>query len=85
MGKRVLFDHCHVSLKGEGNDWGPKPFRFNNFWFKHKEFSSFVNKEWSLWKVKERGDYGLYENMKNLKFRLNVWNKETFRWIDLKV
>lgn len=36
-------------------------------------------------RVKGRGDYCLYEKLKNLKFRMKVSNKETFGWIDLKV
>lgn len=76
LGKRVLSDHCPVWLKGGDVDWGPKPFKFNNGWFKHDDFYSFVNIEWSLMLAKGIGDFNLYEKLKSLKTRLKVWNKD---------
>ena len=29
---RDVSDHCSLVLRNGGWDWGPKPFRFNNFW-----------------------------------------------------
>lgn len=45
VGKRVPSDHCPVWLKSGGWDWGLKPFRFNNGWYKHEDFPSFVSNE----------------------------------------
>lgn len=45
VGKKVLSEHYPVWLKGGGCDWGTKPVRFNNDWYKHEDFTSFVNKE----------------------------------------
>ncbi|XP_058779021.1 uncharacterized protein LOC131653012 [Vicia villosa] len=83
--KRVLSDHSHVWLKSGGSDWGSKPFRFNNGWYKHKDFDSFVRKEWSLMTIKGKGDYALYEKLKSLKLTLKEWNKEVFGWLDLRI
>ncbi|XP_058733800.1 uncharacterized protein LOC131605468 [Vicia villosa] len=66
-------------------DWGPKPFCFNNSWFKNEDFYSFVVQEWKKLEVRGRGDFVLYEKLKRLKERLRVWNREVFGWIDLKV
>ncbi|XP_058772452.1 uncharacterized protein LOC131646435 [Vicia villosa] len=85
VGKRINSDHCPVWLKPANGDWGPKPFRFNNGWFKHDEFRSFVAEEWNLIQVAGRGDFILYEKLKKLKQALKKWNNETFGWIDLSI
>ncbi|XP_058774472.1 uncharacterized protein LOC131648760 [Vicia villosa] len=85
VGKRINSNHCPVWLKSVNGDWGPKPFRFNNGWFKHEEFRSFVAEEWNLISVVRRGDFVLYEKLKKLKPALKKWNKEIFGWIDLKI
>ncbi|XP_058783675.1 uncharacterized protein LOC131658395 [Vicia villosa] len=85
VGKREISDHCPVWLKVGGKDWGPKPFRFNNGWYKHREFDSFLKKEWGLLSVRGRGDFVLYEKLKNLKLKLKDWNKEIYGWIDLSI
>lgn len=41
----------------------------------HEELASFVKKKVVLVEDEGRGDYYLYEMMKNLKARLKVWNK----------
>lgn len=32
IGLRDVSDHCPILLRGEPQNWGPKSFRFNNFW-----------------------------------------------------
>lgn len=34
--KRKVSDHVAIILKEEVKDWGPKPFKFMNFWSKKK-------------------------------------------------
>ncbi|XP_058747128.1 uncharacterized protein LOC131620126 [Vicia villosa] len=36
--QRDISDHCPVWLTVDSEDWGPKPFKFNNEWFKDKDF-----------------------------------------------
>jgi hypothetical protein len=43
---RDVSDHCPLILRRNGHDWGPKPFRFNNAWLEHKDFSKVVEDEW---------------------------------------
>jgi hypothetical protein len=38
VGPRDVSDHCPLILRYDTADWGPKPFRFNNFWLKHRQF-----------------------------------------------
>ncbi|XP_058732795.1 uncharacterized protein LOC131604368 [Vicia villosa] len=83
--KRDISDHAPISLKVGKLDWGPKPFCFNNSWFKHEDFNAFVAQEWKKMEVRGRGDFVLYEKLKKLKERLREWNREVFGWIDLKV
>ncbi|XP_058754496.1 uncharacterized protein LOC131627673 [Vicia villosa] len=40
-----ISDHCHIWLNMGKIDWGPKPFRFNNSWFKHGGFLPFLREE----------------------------------------
>ncbi|XP_058763485.1 uncharacterized protein LOC131636918 [Vicia villosa] len=85
IGERDVSDHTPIWLKDNRKDWGPKPFKFNNLWFKHEEFDSFVEEEWSKMVVKGRGDYCLVEKLKTLKSRISWWNKSVYGWIDLKI
>lgn len=35
--------------------------------------------------IKGRGDFVLYEKIKNIKLKLKAWNKEVFGWLNLKI
>ncbi|KAI5407837.1 hypothetical protein KIW84_053902 [Lathyrus oleraceus] len=52
-GPFTSFNRAGTSMSGLGSneDWGPKSFKFNNCWLKHKDFSNFVDKEWRSFKV----------------------------------
>jgi hypothetical protein len=39
---RDVSDHCPLILKYSHEDWGPKPFRFNNYWLDNKNFKDVV-------------------------------------------
>jgi exonuclease III len=43
---RDVSDHCPIVLRYLAQLWGPKPFRFNNFWLDHKTLSSVVQHNW---------------------------------------
>lgn len=43
---RDVSDHCPILLKQGAQDWGPKPFRFNNCWLGHPDFRKVVEKCW---------------------------------------
>ncbi|XP_058739159.1 uncharacterized protein LOC131611049 [Vicia villosa] len=84
IGERDISDHCPIWLVVENMNWGPKPFRFNNQWFSFDSFLQFVEKEWRNMKVNDRGDFVLKENLRLLKDKLRVWNKEVFGRFDLE-
>ncbi|XP_058765950.1 uncharacterized protein LOC131639469 [Vicia villosa] len=75
IGMRDVSDHCPVWLMVDKEDWGPKPFKFNNEWFKDKTFLDFVKKEWEGFTVHGRGDFVLKEKLRLLKERLKWWEK----------
>src|SRR4051812_17610181 len=85
IGERDISDHTSIWLKDNMKDWGPKPFRFNNLWIKHEDFSSFVIKEWANIHFKGKGDFCLVEKLKVLKGRISWWNKAIYGWIDLNI
>jgi mannosylglycoprotein endo-beta-mannosidase len=43
---RDVADHCPFLLYYSHADWGPKPFRFNNYWLQHKDFKNIVVQAW---------------------------------------
>ncbi|XP_058784290.1 uncharacterized protein LOC131659066 [Vicia villosa] len=69
----------------DNQDWGPRPFKFNNEWFALDSFIPFVEKEWKALKVEERGDFILKEKLRLLKDKLKMWNREVFGEIDLEI
>lgn len=66
-------------------NWGPKPFKFNNYWLRHKVLKDFVEEEWNKIHVKGRGDYVLIEKLKVLKGRISEWNREVYGWLNLNI
>ncbi|XP_058784985.1 uncharacterized protein LOC131659881 [Vicia villosa] len=85
IGMRDISDHCPVWLMVDKEDWGPKPFKFNNEWFNDKNFFDFVKKEWEGIKVQGRGDFVLKEKFRLIKERLKWWEKNIFGKIDLEI
>ncbi|XP_058740865.1 uncharacterized protein LOC131613190 [Vicia villosa] len=67
IGMWDISDHCPVWLVTNREDWGPKPFKFNNNWFQHKELLEFVEREWKELEVYGIGDYVLKEKIEIVK------------------
>ncbi|XP_058784775.1 uncharacterized protein LOC131659625 [Vicia villosa] len=85
IGERGISDHASIWLKVNRKNWGPKLFEFNNSWFNHEDFSSFLKKKLATISKKGRGDFCLVEKLKVLKERISSWNKEVYGWIDLNI
>jgi hypothetical protein len=60
------------------DDWGPKPFRFNNFWLRHKDFKGVVENAWLSCDVDGWMGHILKERLKSVKGAIKVWNVETY-------
>lgn len=41
-GLRDISDHCAIWWTVDKEDWGPKPFKFNNEFFSYRKFILFV-------------------------------------------
>ncbi|XP_058721864.1 uncharacterized protein LOC131593391 [Vicia villosa] len=85
IGKRDVPDHCPMWLVVDKEDWGPKPFKFDNEWFNNKEFLHFVEFEWKAIIVRGRGDFILKEKFRIIKDKLRWWNITVFGKFDLEV
>jgi exonuclease III len=57
---RDVSDHCTLLLKRNGFGWGPKPFRFNNAWIEHKDFSKMVDDVWKGAKLCWMDRWGIF-------------------------
>lgn len=44
-----------------------------------------MEEEWNAIRIDGRKTFIMKEKLKQLKYKLKWWNKEVFRWIDLKV
>ncbi|XP_058783185.1 uncharacterized protein LOC131657846 [Vicia villosa] len=85
IGLRDVSNHCSVWLLVDKKDWGPKPFNFNNEWFRNKYFFHFVEFEWKALVVSGRGDFVFKEKFCLIKEMLKWWNKTVFGKYDFEV
>jgi hypothetical protein len=79
VANRDVLDHCPIILKYRNDDWGPKPFRFNNFWLKNKQFKVVVANAWNSQQVLGWMGFVLKEKLKGLKGVIKTWSKEVYR------
>jgi len=72
-------------LKSGSLEWGPKPFRFNNFWLANNKFKKLVEDVWR--NQHSTGWMGviLKNKLKVLKEAIRAWNKLEYGDIDTKV
>ncbi|WJX18270.1 hypothetical protein P8452_08084 [Trifolium repens] len=75
---RDISDHCPLILKYSMDDWGPKPFRFNNFWLENKKFQEVVETFWNSNRVEGWMCFVLKEKLKMLKSTLRAWHKREY-------
>jgi hypothetical protein len=61
-------------LKYGDNDWGPKPFRFNNYWLENIKFNKVVEEWWRSQEVNGWMTFVLKEKLRGLKARLKEWH-----------
>jgi hypothetical protein len=73
---RDVSDHCPIILRYDEADWGPKPFRFNNFWLKNKHFKDLVPKAWDDQHFTGWMGFILRDRLKDLKGVIKRWNDE---------
>lgn len=82
---RDVSDHCPLVLKSGGWDWGPKPFRFNNFWIENRKFKGVVDEAWRSNNVCGWMSFVLKEKLNGLKVKIKEWNKEEYGGMEDRV
>ncbi|MCH88726.1 reverse transcriptase, partial [Trifolium medium] len=75
---RDVADHCPLVLRYSSLDWGPKPFRFNNFWLGNREFKEVITKAWESQHFEGWMGFILKERLKGLKGVIKEWSGRTF-------
>jgi len=65
--------------------WGPKPFRFNNFWLSHKGLKDVVVRNWYFVPTMGWMTPILKEKLKVLNGDLKRWNKEVFSNLSFQI
>jgi hypothetical protein len=82
---RTVSDHCPLVLRYNGMDWGPRPFRFNNFWLTNSSFKGLVVESWRTQNCSGWMGHVLKEKLKGLKASIREWNKDVYGAVDTKI
>jgi hypothetical protein len=82
---RDVSDHCPLVLKYADNNWGEKPFRFNNYWLDHKNYNKVVEDCWRANPVTGWMAFVLKEKLKSLKLCLKEWHSKEFGKVDSRI
>jgi len=82
---RDVSDYCPLVLRYSSRLWGPKPFRFNNFWLDHPGLSKIVAPSWGSRELVGWLAVRLSEKFKRLKSELKRWNVEVFGNLEFRI
>jgi len=82
---RDVSDHCPLILRSGGWDWGPKHFRFNNYWLRNQNFKEVVEGAWRGNNVDGWMGFVLKEKLKRVKEVIREWNKKEYGEVDNRV
>ncbi|KAK2413305.1 hypothetical protein QL285_036031 [Trifolium repens] len=82
---RDVSDHCPIVLRYSDVDWGPRPFRFKNYWIQNSAFKDLVTKVWEEQHFTGWMGHILKERLKGLKVVIKNWNFEVYGEVDSKI
>ncbi|MCI02447.1 reverse transcriptase [Trifolium medium] len=82
--ERDVADHCPLVLRYSSLDWGPKPFRFNNFLLQSNEFKEAIKTAWGSQNLESWMGFILKERLKGLKVVIKESNAENFGLAEAK-
>jgi hypothetical protein len=72
---RDVADHCPIVLRYNLEEWGPKPFRFSNFWLRTPGwFKEVVFNGWASCVADGWMRFILKERLKHIKGVIKEWN-----------
>ena len=75
---RIVSDHYPVVLDTSPTRWGPTPFRFENAWLEHKQFSCQFDNWWKETSVTGWEGFKWMRTLQKIKPQIKRWNKEVF-------
>ncbi|KAK2401933.1 hypothetical protein QL285_051492 [Trifolium repens] len=75
---RDVSDHCPLVVRYSNLDWGPIPFRFNNFWLGIKSFKELIVKTWEAQSYTGWMGHILKDRFKGLKIAIKDWSVEVY-------
>jgi hypothetical protein len=81
---RDVADHCPLVLRYNNFDWGPKPFRFNNFLLLNKDFKEVVSKAWENQHFEGWMRFVLKDRLKDLKSIIKDWKAGNYGVLEEK-
>jgi exonuclease III len=82
---RDVSDHCPLVLQNGVWNWGPTPFRFNNFWLQNSDFKGIVEEAWMGQNISGWMSFVLKVKLKGLKLVLKEWSREEYGGIEDRV
>jgi hypothetical protein len=82
---RDVSDHCPLVLKEGGWDWGPRPFRFNDYWLDNRSFKGVVEEAWRGFPSEGWMGFVLKEKLKGLKMKIKEWHKGEYGDMEAKI
>ncbi|XP_071712749.1 uncharacterized protein [Rutidosis leptorrhynchoides] len=72
-------DHKPLILGKQIISWGPKPFRFYNFWFNKKGFIEMCKQKWDLLPFDGWATHSIVKKLRSLKADLKGWHMQEVR------
>ncbi|XP_071702842.1 uncharacterized protein [Rutidosis leptorrhynchoides] len=79
-------DHCLIMLSDGERNFGPKPFKVFDAWFKDEESVKVVHDAWETQvPINNRKDCMFQNKLKNVKFALKDWSNSKFYKLDEEI
>lgn len=78
--QRGLSDHCPLLVLSKPNNWGPKPFRFQNVWLTDSKCLKIIQETWA-----KSSSSLVADKLKDVKKTLKQWNRDDFGNIDMNI
>ncbi|XP_071739524.1 uncharacterized protein [Rutidosis leptorrhynchoides] len=79
---RNTSDHCPIVLSDKNINFGPKPFKVFDTWFKNKDIEKIIIDAWNKQVTSTRDDVIFRNKMKNVKEALRSWSKSQYGNLD---
>ncbi|KAK8656925.1 hypothetical protein V6N13_098859 [Hibiscus sabdariffa] len=73
--QRGVSDHALIWLSSGFVDWGPRPFRFLNYWLEKRGHVKLMESEWRRISAEASKPLPILEKLRRLKGLLKVWNR----------